>query len=339
MSAQAAAITVKTAAEIELMDAAGRVVEETLRLLRELARPGVTTAELDREAERFIRSRGATPSFLHYHGYPRSICTSVNEQVVHGIPGQYRLRDGDILSVDVGAQLNGFHGDAARTYCIGSVPEAVRALVRVTRECFFEGLRHARAGMRIGDISAAVQAHAEAHGYGVVREMIGHGIGRDMHEPPDVPNYGRAGHGPRHGAHPAKGGRMDDRSGGWQALRALREHRRHYGRGAASAHAARGGHPMTQQAALGRVAISRAGRDRGRAFLIVGVADEAHVLLADGATRRLARPKKKKLMHLRIEPARADEIAKRLESGAALLDADIRKALSALGYDREEQEG
>lgn len=197
MSAQAAAITVKTAAEIELMDAAGRVVEETLRLLRELARPGVTTAELDREAERFIRSRGATPSFLHYHGYPRSICTSVNEQVVHGIPGQYRLRDGDILSVDVGAQLNGFHGDAARTYCIGSVPEAVRALVRVTRECFFEGLRHARAGMRIGNISAAVQAHAEAHGYGVVREMIGHGIGRDMHEPPDVPNYGRAGHGPR----------------------------------------------------------------------------------------------------------------------------------------------
>lgn len=190
-------ITVKTDAELRLMDAAGRVVEGTLRLLKTLARPGVTTAELDHEAERFIRSRGATPSFLHYHGYPKSICTSVNEQVVHGIPGPYRLKDGDILSVDVGACLDGFQGDAARTYLIGNVPEEVRSLVRVTRESFFAGLRYARAGNRIGDISAAIQAHAEAHGYGVVREMIGHGIGREMHEEPNVPNYGRAGHGPR----------------------------------------------------------------------------------------------------------------------------------------------
>lgn len=190
-------ITIKTDADLQLMDAAGRVVEETLRLLKTLARPGVTTAELDHEAERFIRSRGATPSFLHYHGYPKSICTSVNEQVVHGIPGPYRLKDGDILSVDVGACLDGFQGDAARTYLIGNVPAHVRSLVRVTRESFFAGLRYARAGYRIGDISAAIQAHAEAHGYGVVREMIGHGIGREMHEEPNVPNYGRAGHGPR----------------------------------------------------------------------------------------------------------------------------------------------
>lgn len=190
-------ITIKTDADLQLMDAAGRVVEETLRLLKTLARPGVTTAELDHEAERFIRSRGATPSFLHYHGYPKSICTSVNEQVVHGIPGPYRLKDGDILSVDVGACLDGFQGDAARTFLIGNVPEEVRSLVRVTRESFFAGLRYARAGYRIGDISAAIQAHAEAHGYGVVREMIGHGIGREMHEEPNVPNYGRAGHGPR----------------------------------------------------------------------------------------------------------------------------------------------
>lgn len=190
-------ITIKTDADLQLMDAAGRVVEETLRLLKTLARPGVTTAELDHEAERFIRSRGATPSFLHYHGYPKSICTSVNEQVVHGIPGPYRLKDGDILSVDVGACLDGFQGDAARTFLIGNVPEEVRSLVRVTRESFFAGLRYARAGYRIGDISAAIQAHAEAHGYGVVREMVGHGIGREMHEEPNVPNYGRAGHGPR----------------------------------------------------------------------------------------------------------------------------------------------
>ena len=190
-------ITIKTDADLQRMDAAGRVVEETLRLLKTLARPGVTTAELDHEAERFIRSRGATPSFLHYHGYPKSICTSVNEQVVHGIPGPYRLKDGDILSVDVGACLDGFQGDAARTFLIGNVPEEVRSLVRVTRESFFAGLRYARAGNRIGDISAAIQAHAEAHGYGVVREMIGHGIGREMHEDPEVPNFGRPGHGPR----------------------------------------------------------------------------------------------------------------------------------------------
>lgn len=190
-------ITIKTEADLQRMDAAGRVVEETLRLLKTLARPGVTTEGLDREAERFIRSRGATPSFLHYHGYPKSICTSVNEQVVHGIPGPYRLKDGDILSVDVGACLDGFQGDAARTFLIGNVPAHVRSLVQVTRESFYAGLRYARAGNRIGDISAAIQAHAEAHGYGVVREMIGHGIGREMHEEPNVPNYGRAGHGPR----------------------------------------------------------------------------------------------------------------------------------------------
>ena len=190
-------ITIKSAAEIQRMDAAGRIVEETLALMGRLARVGVTTRELDREAERYIRSQGAVPSFLGYRGYPRSICTSVNEQVVHGIPGSYRLKDGDILSVDVGACLDGVHGDAARTFLIGSVSEEVQQLVRVTRECFFVGLRYAWAGCRVGDIGAAIQQHAESSGYGVVREMIGHGIGRNMHEEPDVPNYGRAGRGPR----------------------------------------------------------------------------------------------------------------------------------------------
>ena len=153
-------ITIKTAADLALMDEAGRVVEDTLRLLARIAAVGMTTEELDREAEAFIRSRGAEPSFLGYNGYPKSICTSVNEQVVHGIPGKYRLKDGDILSVDVGAYLNGFHGDAARTLLIGNVPEQVQELVRVTRECFYEGLRYARPGYRIGDIGAAIQAHA-----------------------------------------------------------------------------------------------------------------------------------------------------------------------------------
>ena len=192
-------ITIKSAADIEKMDAAGRLVEETLNLMKRTARPGMRTEELDDIARQFILSRGAEPSFLHYSGYPKSICTSVNQQVVHGIPGKYRLKEGDILSVDAGAKLNGFHGDAARTFPIGEVDERVLTLIRVTRECFFEGLKAARAGNRISDIAKAVQAHAESHGYGVVRELVGHGIGRDMHEPPDVPNFWehRLGHGAR----------------------------------------------------------------------------------------------------------------------------------------------
>ena len=182
-------MTIKNAADIQKMKAAGRVVEQTLELMAKLARPGTTTLALDKAADDFIRSQGAIPSFLNYNGYPKSICTSVNEQVVHGIPGSYRLQDGDIVGIDVGAQLNGFHGDAARTLLIGNVAEDVRELVKVTKECFFEGLKFAKVGYRISDISGAIQTHAEAHGYGVVRELIGHGIGRNMHEPPDVPNF------------------------------------------------------------------------------------------------------------------------------------------------------
>lgn len=190
-------ITIKSASEIERMDKAGRIVEETLNFVETLIGSGVSTRELDQEADRFIRSKGAIPSFLNYAGYPKSICTSVNEQVVHGIPGKYVLKDGDIISVDIGAVIDGYHGDAARTFLVGNVPDEVKELVRVTKECFFEGMRYARVGYRLGDIGAAIQKHAESHGYGVVREMIGHGIGREMHEEPDVPNYGRAGHGIR----------------------------------------------------------------------------------------------------------------------------------------------
>ncbi len=182
-------ITIKSAADIEKMDVAGRVVEDTLNLLAQSAEIGMTTAELDDIAVAFIKSRGAEASFLNYNGYPRSICTSVNEQVVHGIPGKYRLKDGDILSLDVGAYKDGFHGDAARTVLIGTVPEDVQTLVRVTKECFFEGIRFAKPGYRISDVAKAVQQHAERNGYGVVRELVGHGIGRRMHEDPEVPNY------------------------------------------------------------------------------------------------------------------------------------------------------
>jgi methionyl aminopeptidase len=182
-------ITIKSAADIEKMDEAGRIVEETLNLLAKSAEIGMTTQELDDIAASYIKSRGAEASFLNYNGYPRSICTSVNEQVVHGIPGKYRLKDGDILSLDVGAYKNGFHGDAARTVLVGQVPEETQKLVRVTKECFFEGIRFAKLGNRISDIAKAIQTHAESHGYGVVRDLVGHGIGRNMHEDPEVPNF------------------------------------------------------------------------------------------------------------------------------------------------------
>lgn len=187
-------ITIKSAADIEKMDEAGRIVEETLNLLMKSAAVGMTTQELDDIAASYIKSRGAEASFLNYNGYPKSICTSVNEQVVHGIPGKYRLKDGDVLSLDVGAYKDGFHGDAARTVLIGQVLEETQELVRVTKECFFEGIRFAKPGYRISDIAKAIQTHAESHGYGVVRDLVGHGIGRQMHEDPEVPNFWVAGH-------------------------------------------------------------------------------------------------------------------------------------------------
>lgn len=182
-------ITIKSAQDIERMKAAGSVVEDTLKLLEKSVRVGITTAELDRIADEFIRSQGAYPTFLRYNGYPKSVCISVNEEVVHGIPGKRKLKDGDIVSCDVGATLNGFVGDAARTFLIGNVPEETQELVRVTRECFFEGLKFCRVGYRISDISKAIQTHAESHGYGVVRELVGHGVGRVLHEDPEVPNF------------------------------------------------------------------------------------------------------------------------------------------------------
>ena len=186
---QESRITIKTPADFEKMEVAGRIVEGVLNLLGENCKVGVSTLELDQMAYDYIKSQGAYPSFLNYCGYPNSVCTSVNSQVVHGIPGKYRLKDGDIISCDVGACINGFHGDAARTFLVGNVPQEIQDLVRVTKECFFKGFEQCIVGNRIGDIATAIQKHAESHGYGVVRELVGHGIGRQMHEPPDVPNF------------------------------------------------------------------------------------------------------------------------------------------------------
>ncbi len=179
------------------MRAAGRVVGGVLRELAGRVKPGVTTRELDAFAEGYIRDLGATPAFLGYNGYPASICASVNEQVVHGIPSQRVLVEGDIIGVDVGAVLNGFVGDAARTFAVGGVsPEALK-LMRVTQEALDLGIAAAVHGGHVQDIGAAVQAHAESQGFSVVRDFVGHGIGRKMHEDPQIPNYGRRGLGPK----------------------------------------------------------------------------------------------------------------------------------------------
>ena len=159
-------------------------------------KPGVTTLELDRIAEEFIRSHGAVPGFLGYGGFPNTLCVSVNENVVHGIPSNYALKEGDIVSVDCGTIMKGFYGDSAYTFGVGEIAPEVEQLLRVTKESLLKGVEQAVAGNRVGDISAAVQAHAERYGYGVVRELVGHGLGRKMHESPEVPNYGRRGTGP-----------------------------------------------------------------------------------------------------------------------------------------------
>ena len=188
-------IILKTKEEIELMRAANRLVGMTLGELSKYIRPGITTLQLDKIADEFIRDNGAIPSFLGYSGFPNSICTSVNECVVHGIPNNEPLKEGDIVSIDCGTKLNGFCGDSAYTFCVGEVSEAVKKLLRVTKESLYKGIEQAREDNRIGDIGHTIQRYCESNGYTVVREMIGHGIGRNMHEAPEVPNYGRRGTG------------------------------------------------------------------------------------------------------------------------------------------------
>lgn len=180
-----------------MMREAGRIVALTHKELAAAIRPGITTQELDRIADDFIRSQGALPSFKGYNGYPASICTSVNEELVHGIPGSRSLRDGDIISIDIGAHIHGFHGDSAWTYPVGQISETAAKLLRITEESLFSGIEQARIGNRLSDIGHAVQKHVEASGFSVVRDYVGHGIGTQMHEDPQVPNYGPPGKGPR----------------------------------------------------------------------------------------------------------------------------------------------
>jgi methionyl aminopeptidase len=191
-------ILIKTAEEIELMRNSNQLVSKTLAELAKYIQPGVTTEKLDRIAEAFIRDHGAEPGFLGYQGFPKTLCTSVNSEVVHGIPSEKAvLKEGDLLSVDCGVIMEGFYGDTAFSFEVGEVSDKVRSLLTTTRECLVKGVEQAVEGKRVGDIGHAVQSLAESNGYTVVREMVGHGLGRHMHEAPEVPNYGRKGTGPK----------------------------------------------------------------------------------------------------------------------------------------------
>ncbi|QEK11189.1 type I methionyl aminopeptidase [Crassaminicella thermophila] len=190
-------IILKSSNEIDYMKEAGKIVAYVHEVVRDAIKPGITTKELDEIAEREIIKHGAIPAFKGYHGFPASICASINEEVVHGIPGLKTLKDGDIISVDIGAVYKGYNGDAAKTHPVGKVSDEALKLIQVTKESFYEGLKFCRVGNRLSDISHAVQNHVENNGFSVVRDFVGHGIGKDMHEDPQIPNFGPPGKGPR----------------------------------------------------------------------------------------------------------------------------------------------
>ncbi len=189
-------IKLKTDSEVELMRQSAAILRETLLLVGKLIKPGITTAALDTVAEEYIRSNGAEPGFKGYHGYPATLCTSINEQVVHGIPGSRELEDGDLIGIDCGVIKNYFYSDSTRSFAVGKISREAEKLMKITKEALESGLEKARSGNHLSDISYAIQKHAEANGYGVVRELSGHGIGRELHEEPQIPNYGYPGEGP-----------------------------------------------------------------------------------------------------------------------------------------------
>lgn len=190
-------ITIKNSQQIEYMRQAGKIVAESLAIAGEMIKPGITTQEIDAAVEKHILQRGATPSFKGYAGYPAAICASVNNEVVHGIPGLRVLKEGDIISIDVGACINGFHGDAAETFEVGAVSSLAKSLIEVTRQSFYEGIKFATKNNRLYDISSSIQQYVESYGFSAVRKYVGHGIGQKLHEEPQIPNYGTPGHGPR----------------------------------------------------------------------------------------------------------------------------------------------
>lgn len=191
-------IILKSQLEIEEMRKAGKIVALAHEVIRQHIKPGISTLELDQIAEEVIREHGAIPAFKGYHGFPGSICASINKEVVHGIPSRGRiLKDGDIISVDIGSLINGYYGDSAKTYAVGNISDEANKLIEVTRESFYEGLKYCKVGYRLSDVSHAIQKYVEDNGFSVVRDFVGHGIGTSMHEEPQIPNYGKPGKGPR----------------------------------------------------------------------------------------------------------------------------------------------
>ncbi len=190
-------ISIKSKEEIKGMQKAGYIAAKARALAGSMVIPGISTKEIDTEVRKYIKSCGAVPSFLNYNGFPASVCISVNEEVIHGIPGKRKLQEGDIVSIDVGAFIGGFHGDCAATYGVGEISPQAQSLIDVTRQSFFEGMKFATEGKRVGDISHGIGSYVESFGMGVVQQYVGHGVGRKLHEPPEVKNFGPAGRGPR----------------------------------------------------------------------------------------------------------------------------------------------
>lgn len=190
-------VYIKSSLEADKMRRAGKIVYGAFEALKPYVKAGVTTKELDTIAKEFILSQGAKPSFLNYNGFPASICASVNNVVIHGIPSAEKLKDGDIISLDIGAVIDGYHGDACRTYAVGNISDEARKLIDVTKQSFYEGIKYARHGERLYTISAAIQDYVEKNGFSIVRNYCGHGIGKNLHEDPEIPNHGKAGHGIR----------------------------------------------------------------------------------------------------------------------------------------------
>lgn len=350
-------ISLKNPEQIGKMRDAGALLYEVLCRLREAVQPGMSTAALDVYAEQLIRKNHAIPSFLHYEGYPASICASIDDAVVHGIPSEKQiLREGQILSIDCGLVLDGWQADSAFTMGIGEISPEAQRLIDVTEQCFFAGARQAIAGKRLGDVGHAVQQVAESNGYGVIRDLTGHGIGREMHEDPPVFNYGT----PDRGLRLRKGMTIAIEpmisAGDWHITcdadqwcyrtrdRSLTSHYEHTiainedGLPEILTYPDFNGRTMMNRLTMepGRVVQSTQGRDAGRYFVVLQVVDDRHVLMADGQSRKIDHPKKKKMMHLRPKPIVVNVEPQALEN-KHLQDSDLRKALSAHGLSLKAQ--
>ena len=339
-------ISLKSPREIEAMRRAGRITAQARALAGSMVRPGVTTHEIDTAVRRFIESHGAKPSFLGYGGFPGSACISVNEEVIHGIPGPRKLKEGDIVSVDVGAFIGGFHGDCAATYPCGEVSDEAKRLIAVTQQSFWEGIKMARQGCRVSDIGHAVQEYVEANGFSVVRDFVGHGVGAKLHEAPEVRNFGPAGHGPR--LLPGMTIAVEPMvcAGGWQVKVLADKWTTVSLDGSLTAHYENSiliteGDPeiltVTEDGAYdytGWIVQATAGRDQGDLFCVVGVDQEQQrLLLADGKRRKVARPKRKKLGHVTplTERLRGFDhpAVRKLQEGEPVSDRELRRALAA----------